>query len=313
MGDRGHNVGQLVALSRDASMSSSYKPALLKALVRIARDASSQQIPLSTIGDHFVRLYWVQTVVFHLRQAATLVKEPKVVQAIRQAAEVYKIRRLSELPRAERDRLARTMAQILKINVLRAFHQSMPAAMPQLFTWDGKADSIMLTPEAFAFLKRDGVAIESLSNLWWARYLEGVNVLAPHVIAKVERDGAQRSSLARYLRLLQEIDEHECFYCGTPLSDKTQIHVDHVIPWSFILMDPPWDLVLACQPCNIAKSDVLPVRDYLAKLVGIHERRARAQLPPGYSASYLPESELFRFYDAALSVEWPTGWSPPSP
>ncbi len=85
------------------------------------------------------------------------------------------------------------------------------------------------------------------------------------------------------------------------------VHVDHVIPWSFLLTDPPWDLVLACKPCNLAKSDVLPRRDYLAKLVLVHDRRALiAQLPvSGFSPIYLPETELFyRYYDAAISVEW---------
>jgi hypothetical protein len=42
-----HTVGQVVALARDASMSTSYKPALLKALVRIVRGTDSFTDPTS--------------------------------------------------------------------------------------------------------------------------------------------------------------------------------------------------------------------------------------------------------------------------
>ena len=215
----------------------SYKPVLLKALVRIARDAPALRIDLLTIGDYFVRLYWVQTVVFRLRQAATLVREPEVVQAIRRAAQVHRTQRLTDLPAKVRDALAREMSRILKINVLRAFHRSKPEAMPELFTWNAADDAIDISPAALTFLIDNAAVLESLANLWWARYLERVNLLAPRVIDKVERDGAQRGSLSQFLKLLRRIDAQECFYCGADLLEQMPIHVDHVIPWSFLLTD----------------------------------------------------------------------------
>ena len=75
---------QIAALARDAGMSSSYKPALLKALVRIAVGGAEPRIPLRRIGHEFVELYWVQTLVFRLRQAATITAEPEVESAVRQ-------------------------------------------------------------------------------------------------------------------------------------------------------------------------------------------------------------------------------------
>ena len=33
--------------------------------------------------------------------------------------------------------------------------------------------------------------------------------------------------------------------------------VDHVLPWSFVLEDKTWNLVLACRKCNNAKRDRL--------------------------------------------------------
>ena len=111
-------VDHVAALARDASMSSSYKPALLKALVRLVRGGAQAPFSLLQIGHEFVDLYWVQTVVFRIRQAATISAESEVVRRIRSASDFSGVRRLSELPNDTRRRLDREMARVLTINVL---------------------------------------------------------------------------------------------------------------------------------------------------------------------------------------------------
>jgi hypothetical protein len=167
-----------------------------------------------------------------------------------------------------------------------------------------------MSEPALSFIRMDAHALETIANHWWAKYLERVNLLAPLIIEKVERDGVQRGSLAKYLRILMEFDEPRCFYCERPLQDLGTPHVDHVIPWSFLLTDPLWDLVLACSSCNLAKSDTLPDRAFLGKLAGRGARRAKLRLPSGYASPVIPADEIDRYFDAALSVEWPSGWKP---
>jgi hypothetical protein len=291
-------------------MSSSYKPALLKALVRLVRAGASSEIPLQRVGSEFVKLYWTQTVIFHLRQAATVLSEPEVVRRIRSAAERSKVCTLESLPMTVREGLDVEMARVLTINVLDAFHRSKSETMGLLFTWQPGSTFVSIAPRALEFIRSNAAALESIANLWWARYLEKVNYLAPLVIEKVERNGADRGSLAKYLKILLEIDEPQCFYCGRRLVVGSATHVDHVIPWSFLLADPLWDLVLACATCNIGKSDVLPRRDFLDKLAQTGMRRAKITLPPGFVSPILSRQEIDRYYDAALSVEWPAGWTP---
>lgn len=53
-------------------------------------------------------------------------------------------------------------------------------------------------------------------------------------------------------------DGMACFYCGTSFADASEATVDHLVPQSQI---PGWrlaNLVLACEPCNHAKADLLP-------------------------------------------------------
>ncbi len=61
-----------------------------------------------------------------------------------------------------------------------------------------------------------------------------------------------------------------CFYCGELLgvdcADTSSIHVDHVIPRTFLQHDDIWNLVLAHDSCNLAKSSLLPELPYLDKL-----------------------------------------------
>lgn len=303
-------MDQVAALARDSNMSSSYKPALLKALIRIVRGGGESPISLLQIGHEFVNLYWVQTVVFRLRQAATIVTEPEVVRRIRSTSDLTGVRRLSQLQADSRLQLDCEMASILKINVLDRFHRSAPNAMKPLYVWRSSDHFITSDEETLAFLRMSGHALEMIANHWWARYLERVNMLAPLIIEKVERNGAERGSLAKYLKILRMTDRTQCFYCDRPIDGSETPHVDHVIPWSFLLSNPLWDLVLSCASCNLAKSDVLPDSRFLDKLAVVAVNRAKQTLPAGVGSPLITRDELDRYYSAALSVEWPSGWTP---
>ena len=144
-----HGVRDLAVLARDAAMSTTYKPALLKAIVRLQHDGARKSVSLAEIANQFVELYWTQTVVFHLRQASTLAKEPEVLRALRTAASKANTRRLADLSDVERDSLAFSISKTLRINVLRLFHKRYSAGAPPLFSWD-EGEAIAFTPGAVA-------------------------------------------------------------------------------------------------------------------------------------------------------------------
>ena len=50
-----------------------------------------------------------------------------------------------------------------------------------------------------------------------------------------------------------------CFYCGLPAQTGViALQVDHVLPQALGGTDDPWNLVAACQPCNLGKTDHAP-------------------------------------------------------
>lgn len=308
-----YDLRDVIALVRHASMSTTYKPALLKSLVRIAARGPSLVIPLTVIGREFATLYWNQTIVFHLRQAAVLSKEPEVIKSIRKKSADYQLRELKNLPQEAAAAIDREMARILTINVLERFHAGKPTSMPPLFTWRPSERAVTLSDGSHAFLRDQRATLEVIANYWWASYLEKVNVLAPAIIEKVRRDGAQRSSLAKYLRILTtQTGEDRYFYCDIAFSDQRRVSVNHLLPWTFLLDDPLWDLVLACAQCNGSKSDRLPDARFVTKLAGRNHVRSKL-LAPRLASPLIDDAKLFQLYDAAVALEWPGGWQSGQP
>lgn len=291
-------------------MSATYKPALLRALVRVARRSVHLAVPLETIGEQFAIMYWNQVVVHHLRQAAVLTKEAEIIRVLRSAAEKYGVRAYSDLPENGRAALRKSMARILRINVLAAFHSSKPASMPALYAWSKDEAFILLSKESHAFLRRHGQVLELIANYEWAEFLEICNRFAPRVIQKVSGE-AKRKSLQRYLRVLLADGERACFYCRRKFDGFNGPVVDHVIPWSFVLEDSLWDLVLCCVPCNSAKSDWLPAREYLERLIERNAVIQKRELPSGISL-HADLEQVPKLFEAAVAGEWPRFWAPAS-
>jgi hypothetical protein len=135
--------------------------------------------------------------------------------------------------------------------------------------------------------------------------------LLRQIIQKIEADSVRRGSLRWFYERVAQTDDAACFYCGADLSDAASArHIDHVIPWSFILADPAWDLVLTCIRCNLGKSDRLPNRRFIEQLDALNRRRL-AVLPDFMRGSApMPPSGIAQLYEAARAVEWPNAWQP---
>lgn len=90
--------------------------------------------------------------------------------------------------------------------------------------------------------------------------------------------GYERTDITYMRDMLRGYQDGRCFYCGEPLVPD-HIHVDHVIPRSFLNHDQPWNLVLSHEFCNENKSDMLPSKYYIYKLIDRNERLIRSNHP----------------------------------
>jgi len=79
-------------------------------------------------------------------------------------------------------------------------------------------------------------------------------------MARRHRAGCIRGERGRALRRsLARRDGARCFYCPTPFPDPTTATLDHYVPWALWPSNRAPNLVLACQGCNEAKANVLPL------------------------------------------------------
>jgi len=89
----------------------------------------------------------------------------------------------------------------------------------------------------------------------------------------------KRTQISRLRPVLNGYQDGICFFCGSKFDIDDGIHVDHLIPRSAIKHDQIWNLVLACEDCNLRKSDHLPQKHFVQKLIDRNEFVLDSDLP----------------------------------
>jgi hypothetical protein len=113
---------------------------------------------------------------------------------------------------------------------------------------------IELTGESRQFLIEYRKLIDYVAVSGWVRFMEQFTS-APKLHDKIEGTSFRRGAVSHWRNVLQEIQNGKCFYDET--HEMSSPEVDHVLPWSFVLEDKTWNLVLACRKCNNGKRDRL--------------------------------------------------------
>jgi hypothetical protein len=138
---------------------------------------------------------------------------------------------------------------------------------PKLFTFTGKpgkaGDVMELTDGGREFLIQYKRLIDYVAVSGWVRFTEGFSS-APMLHDKIDGFDLKRGSVSQWREALMFIQNGTCFY--DPTHDLSSPEVDHVLPWSFVLADKTWNLVIACRKCNSVKRDKLTNMDAIARL-----------------------------------------------
>ena len=120
---------------------------------------------------------------------------------------------------------------------------------------DDDGQCLKMHHEALSFMSRNYVVLRYSVLARWSLRLENLNPSMIKIMTKLSREKIKRSALKKFHdMLIKYVDT--CFYCDTRLGDDTE--VDHFIPWSYVLEDNLWNMVLACGSCNRKKGNQLP-------------------------------------------------------
>jgi len=255
---------------RDGQNSNSYKFALLRALAEIASSDSRDRGTITTerLAECFVTYYWDLTLKYHVRQGTNPDKDPRVMRRIR---DLLKSGRISEKTKLEEFRKTEDYRDLIEQIAREAFGD----VIPRLHTVRGKQrkpmlyqeekDGVRIDDTTWDFLNSHSPVIAQLAIGGWVKFTEQYTS-APKLFQKIQGVDPNRTALSPYRKFLVAYSNNLCFYCDKEAGGNP--HADHVIPWSYMVEDRAWNLVLSCDRCNRDKWYYLPPeQSFLEKLI----------------------------------------------
>ena len=232
----------------------------------------------SSIANKMIKYYWNQTFFFGLEQG----RNPVILQKVKEMIAKYK-EEVSTYPvpwnEAEPyfmsnenyyNKIISAVISNAKVNVCPRFKNVSNSEILDIYEIDHKNKILIFHKDHIEILKEYAFVLSKLFNYKWAQLLERFNT-APRITNKVTAASdskIRRQSLNKYKKFLLEFYEDteiRDFYTGEVI-DKKDIHIDHVIPWSFIYSDDVWNLVVTSANSNLSKNNRPPTEEEIRKL-----------------------------------------------
>ena len=213
-----------------------YKFALARALLELCRERHGRggrgpyTIGYEELAERFLRYYWHQECVFHIRQHHHDKREAAVIRAIRDNMDGDGRDAPADFASLERGYRERTVSDIRrdvfgsarskKSNVVPKFQKikigGCAQVVPAFYTFDDAGGTLTVGAAACRFLAANYSVLLDAVTLRWARYLEGANGGLPGLIAKIEAARARPSRNSAFIRSAADAIykwEKSCFYC----------------------------------------------------------------------------------------------------
>ena len=278
--------GLFMSIISRSRKDNTYKFALGKTLLDYCKanipDGTAKEIPYDYLAGEFLRHYWYQRFKFRMKQDFHTKKQPVVIHILE---DIFGDRPPALYKDIPDDKLQMARKRILddifghakskKGMVVPRFQKTMDGSTTRdnnlFYDYDDDERKITLHPKAHSFFRRNNHVLTQALLAEWVLYLEKANHGLPLLASKIMAQEMRRGPLTTYRNMLYE-KTHDCFYCLKSFN-KSGMHVDHFIPFSYIYDDNAWNLVLSCAECNLSKRDSLPsVKPYFVELVERNEK-----------------------------------------
>lgn len=321
-----HYITALYEVVTRGRNTNSYKFALWRALASLAPATDEQRPNISKhdLAPLFLKYYWPLEVTYHVRQGVDPEKDPIVMVLIRKLLEEGVINSAETLKEFAK-RMPNAHDTLLAMIVRRAFDDVIPRfhivrgarISPEIFTFTGTpgnaGDTIELTSGGRQFLIDYRRLVDYVAVSGWVRFTEGFTS-APRLHDKIDGSDLKKGAVSRWRSSLLVMQNGRCFYDQNgETHDMASPEVDHVLPWSFVLEDRTWNLVLACHKCNNHKLDKLTDLDTMRRLCARNDQISKGQLQssPQFIRDFAEwhsrdlSSHINGLYDQAVADKFP--------
>ncbi len=297
-------INTIASVVESGQKTNSYKFALTLALA----EAQKPEVSALELAEQFLGYYWPLATTYRIRQSTDPFKEPV---AYKWSAELHASLKLdpgvtlSKARQAHPKEFSALLARLSQTGgcldeVLPRYHVlHKQVCSDPIFTVEGL--NIRIHDQAWQQIIANRKVVWQLGVGGWVRFCERISA-TPRMYLKLSGDIPKRKSLSPYLKLIVDSADQRCFYCGTQLTDD--VHVDHFLPWSFVLEDKLWNLVPACgggSGCNLRKSDRIPDKSLTAKLVERNLRMLKGDL--GVSLRDHKDLREWKIWDLTRHIE----------
>jgi len=282
-------LGKVERLLSEGQFVATYKYAVLLAIADLAvklgsDDGSELDLPIRTIAEEFIELYWRQCAPYgnsvadgaynilqqNRGQQAAIIS---IVDDLRQAhGTLVRARQSAAWTAAvtEATRLVKDMPlwrlQRLRNEVLDFLYSQSPVA-----------GHIRLKHGVAANLRRFHAIIVRLAQSEWMHFIQALpgnaQLLGPISDLGQFLFGADRSALLRLATPLADVQKGECLYCRRRIGHG---EIDHFVPWSRYPRNLAHNLVLAHTECNRHKSDLLAAEAHLDRWLARNQAHGAA-------------------------------------
>lgn len=269
---------QIQRLFEDGNFTATYKFALLMALAELAvehgsDDTSELPLKMTQIAEKFAEFYWPQTAPYVSALPGTipslLAQNQGAQAAVVAALCSLRDKGVSTLIQAQRlDDWAATIAYIATIvrQMPVKFLQNVGGvSIPFLYDYPPPRGGLVLKQGVAFMLRTFHPLIQQLARAGWVRHVRENRLNASAIGQTDELEtfmfGAQRKAITEAGKVLAQMQDHKCFYCGGRIQSEGD--VDHFIPWSKYPRNLAQNFVLAHAECNRSKSDMLAAATHL--------------------------------------------------
>ena len=257
---------------------STYKMGLGDLLISYA-NKNKEKIPLRELSEDFLDIYQQRVNDGKHQKKRTMVKgEEKGLTVIE--TELKKIK-LGETTREKA--ISVVQKDSLETMVLKKFHTVFNRQIPDPFYQVTKTHLILQKNALDTFTDNQNKPLNHELSSRWELLEFGFENTKKEESLEVDFKSElvikknKRTPISQLRPILNGYQRGNCFYCGLKLDDS--IEVDHVIPWSAVEHDEIWNLVLAHVDCNRLKTNDLPPKRYVKKLIQRNEIVLRSYLP----------------------------------
>ena len=258
---------------------STYKMGLGHLLINYA-DKNLEKIPLRDLSEDFMELY-ADKVKNNKPQSRR-----KIVNGVEKGL-TYVEQESQKMQEGKNKEKAvdSVLKNSLEKMVLQKFHTLFKRQIPEPFYRLTDTHMILQNNLLELFSDKENQVLDSEVMSRWDLLEFGFENITGEESIEIDEDlefvlkKKKRTQISRLRPVLNGYQEGVCFFCERKFEINDSIHVDHLIPRDAVNHDQIWNLVLSCEDCNLWKSNHLPQKHFVQKLIDRNEFVLKSDLP----------------------------------